>query len=124
MERGCASDGRALTAPRYMPLAREALRSTDCLTLICAVSTTLIVPSTQLLTSASAPLGESAMPVGSDPTAAEGPAVGALLRPVTFTIFCAWRKTTYAVSLSGPMTTCHGSVPAPSETSFTSVAFG
>jgi hypothetical protein len=67
-DRGWASAGRAVTEPRRPVAASVALRSTVSVTVMVAVSITDTVPSTQLATKSLVLSGESARPVGSEPT--------------------------------------------------------
>src|SRR5262245_21220434 len=69
-------------------------------------------PSANSATYRYAPVGDSAMPVGSEPTSTGSLTYGWSLRmPVIFTTVASARFATYAVSSSGSMTTELGSSP-------------
>ena len=88
-DRGCASAGRAVAdAPRKPVATSAAFRSIGVPIDMSAVATTLTVPSDQLATKSFAPVGEMAMPVGSEPVAAlVAETAGVPCRPVIFTTF-------------------------------------
>src|SRR5882762_4563452 len=78
---------------------------------IVAVSITDTRPSANSATNSCLPVGDSARPVGSEPTSTGAPTAGAEVSLVTLTTVPAARLATYAVSSSGAITIELGSLP-------------